>query len=86
METVADRGGQIILEPGEPLTSEHLTTLRAWGIADVLVEADRSQASSSEPGAHNVHARFVRNDTEFPAIAVLLEICNTQIQNEEKAA
>ncbi len=80
-ESVSDRSGKLLVGAGEVLSEEHLQNLRAWGVTDVLVEADGgvTNDATSATGADDVIARFALNDVSRAPFPTLLDICQAHV-------
>ena len=84
-QAVKDRDGRVLLEPGCPLGAVHIKTLKAWGVAHVLVETEQNAEGPSKPDIDRSAAgRFALNDVSQVPFPTLIEWC--QNQNEEEGS
>lgn len=84
-EDARDRSGRLLLEAGASITTKHIQTFLAWGVAEVSVADETMVEQVAEPVAEpdpasraqaesRLEPRFVLVDRSHPAINTLYEI------------
>jgi len=59
VKAVKDRTGRVLFDTGTKLTAKRISTLKAWGITDVLVQGDQEDKPDVSHG-DDINPRVIR--------------------------